>query len=660
VIENIVRHRRMGKSALEAAEDATRQLFLAVTATTATILAVFVPVAFMGGIVGKFFYQFALTVAWAVSISTLVSLTLTPMLAARWAGPDEGEDAAQQPSPSRGLIGRVLERMNGGFDRLGVAYRGAIGWALDHRRTTIGIAGASLLGAVLLFPVIGGEFMSQSDRSQFYVHFETPAGSSLVYTQSKAEEIEHRVQRLQGVDYTYTTIGAGSGGTVEKGEVLVRLAPKRQRKLNQFEMIEAVRHELAPLHGVSVSVLQAGKMGLVDKPVQVDIRGRDVAELDRLAREVADEMRGVPGAIEIESSLSPGKPEVRIDVRRALAAELGLSVGQIASVVRPAIAGEAVTTWEAPDGESFDVRLQLPAEQRTDPEDLARLPITTGRQDPATGGWTVVPLAQVAEIGPGTGPSKIERKQLERVVTISASVAHGANLKQVSDEIRARTAALELPAGYALSLGGETQDFEETRGYVLEALILSVLLIYMILASQFGSFVHPLSIMVSLPLSLVGALLALLLFGNTMNIMSMIGVILLMGLVTKSAILLVEFTNELRAGGMERREALVTAGQTRLRPVVMSALSTIFGMLPVALALGEGAEFRSPMARAVIGGLTTSTLLTLIVIPVVYTYFDDLAGWMRTRIAARQAARGAAAREKVGSAGELPVPALAD
>jgi hydrophobic/amphiphilic exporter-1 (mainly G- bacteria), HAE1 family len=277
------------------------------------------------------------------------------------------------------------------------------------------------------------------------------------------------------------------------------------------------------------------------------------------------------------------------------------------------------------------------------------------------GSVLAVALAQVAEIEPGTGPSKIERKQLERVVTVSASVARGANLKRVSDEIRARTAALELLTGYTVSLGGETQDFQETRGYVLEALILSVLLIYMILASQFGSFVHPLSIMGSLPLSLVGALLALLLFGNTMNIMSMIGVILLMGLVTTSAILLVEFTNELRAGGMERREELTTASQTRLRPVVMSALCTIFGMLPVALALGEGAEFRSPMARAVIGGLLTATLLTLIVIPVVYTYFDDdLEGWVRTGVAARQAALGAAAGEEALPAAELPAPALAD
>jgi hydrophobic/amphiphilic exporter-1 (mainly G- bacteria), HAE1 family len=422
---------------------------------------------------------------------------------------------------------------------------------------------------------------------------------------------------------------------VEEGETLVRLTPRSERRYDQFELIELARRAVSPLHGVRVSVLQAGRMGIVEKPVQVDIRGRDVAELERIAHALAAEMADIAGAIEIESSLSAGRPEVRVDVRRHLAAELGLSTGQIAGVVRLAVAGDAVTDWEAPGGETHDVRLRLQPGFRASAEDLARLPISLPRADAGGVGHAVVPLGHVAHIEHGTGPARIDRSQLERVATVSASIARGANLKQVSDEIRARAATLELPAGYSISLGGETQDFEETRGYIVEALLLAVLLIYMVLASQFGSFTQPLSIMVSLPLSLVGALLALLIFGNTLNIMSMIGIILLMGLVTKSAILLVEFTNELRAGGMDRREALITAGQTRLRPVVMSALSTIVGMLPVALALGEGAEFRSPMARAVIGGLSTATLLTLIVIPVVYTYFDDAAAWLRARVSAR-------------------------
>jgi hydrophobic/amphiphilic exporter-1 (mainly G- bacteria), HAE1 family len=659
VIENIVRHRRMGKSATQAAEDATHQLVLAVTSTTATILAVFVPVAFMGGVVGKFFYEFALTVAWAVSVSTLVSLTLTPMLAAWWmtrAKPDsEAADELPQAGHAR-AVGGLAGWVRGGLGRLAAGYGRMLELALERRKTTLALAAASLLGALLLLPVIGGEFMSQSDRSEFYVQMETPPGSSLAYTASKAGEIEERLHGIPGVEYTFTTVGAGATGSVERGEVLVRLVPKGERRLDQFETIETVRRELAPLHGVSVSVLQAGKMGLVEKPVQVNVRGRDVAELGRLTEALAREVREIPGAVEVESTLSTGKPELTIDLRRSLAAELGLSTERIASVVRPVLAGEAVTTWEAPGGESYDVRLQMPARQRAVAEDLARLPITTLQPDPITGGWTVVPLGHVAEIGYATGPSRIERRQLERVATVSASVAADANLAKVSDAIRERAAKLNLPAGYSISLGGETHDFEETRGFVLEALLLSVLLIYMILASQFGSFVHPLSIMVSLPLSLVGALLALLLFGNTMNIMSMIGVILLMGLVTKSAILLVEFTNQLRAEGMKRHEALLTAGRTRLRPVVMSALSTIFGMLPVALALGEGAEFRAPMARAVIGGLTTSTLLTLIVIPVVYTYFDDAAGWLRARATGRHRVPRRLTRQS-GRAVEMPLPA---
>jgi hydrophobic/amphiphilic exporter-1 (mainly G- bacteria), HAE1 family len=659
VIENITRHRRMGKSAAQAAEDATHQLVLAVTSTTATILAVFVPVAFMGGVVGKFFFEFALTVAWAVSVSTLVSLTLTPMLAAWWVGRERPVTGAgyEPPPPRRArTLGGLAEHVSAGLERLAGGYGRMLELALERRRTTLAIAAASLAGALLLLPVIGGEFMSQSDRSQFYVHLETPPGSSLAYTSSKAGEIEERLRGIPGVEYTYTTVGTGS---VESGEVLVRLVPRRERRLDQFETIEAVRRELAPLHGVSVSVLQAGKMGLVEKPVQVDVRGRDVAELGRLTEALAREMREIPGALEVESSLSTGRPELTIDPRRSLAAEMGLSPGRIAAIVRPVLAGEAVTTWESPGGEVYAVRLQIPARQRAGAEDLALLPITIDRPDPVTGGWSVVPLGHVAEIGYVTGPTRIERRQLERVATVSASVARDANLAKVSDAIRARAGTLDLPPGYSISLGGETQDFEETRGFVLEALLLSVLLIYMILASQFGSFVHPLSIMVSLPLSLVGALVALLLFGNTLNIMSMIGVILLMGLVTKSAILLVEFTNQLRAGGMERREALLTAGRTRLRPVVMSALSTIFGMVPVALALGEGAEFRAPMARAVIGGLTTSTLLTLIVIPVVYTYLDDAGGWLRAR-ATRERVRRPALRPQGSGAAELPLPLPAD
>lgn len=627
VIENTVRHKRSGKTAMEAAEDATRELVLVMTATTFTIVAVFVPVAFMEGIVGKFFYQFGITVAWAVLVSLFVAFTLTPMLAARWSG-DEKAETGTAP----GRLDRVAAFIERRMDRLATGYRSGLAWALSHRRTTLAVAVASLVAALFLLPVIGGEFMTSFDRGYFYVQFDAPADVSIDYTRRKVAEADGRIRELPGVSHTYATIGGGMMARVDEGEMLVSLTPRGDRSLNHLELMERVRASLRDIHGIRVSVLESGKMGQVQKPIQIDIRGTDPAELARLSAETLGLMRDVPGAIELESTLPEQRPEHRIEVRRELAASVGLSVGQIATAVRTAVAGEDATTWEAPNGETYDVTVRLPEGWRTGVADLRRLPIGSPMaRDPVTGGASAIPLAQVADIQAGTGPSRIDRKNLERVVTVQANTAPDANVQQVSGEARTRLAGLDLPGGYTVGLAGETQDFEETRRSIVTALLLAVILIYMILASQFGSFTHPLTIMVSLPLSLVGAFLALLLTGDTVNIMSMIGIILLMGLVTKNAILLVDFAKERIADGMARREALLDAGQVRLRPILMTALTLIFAVLPVALAIGEGAEFRAPMARAVIGGMTTATLLTLIVIPVVFTYVDDAVAWLKRR-----------------------------
>jgi hydrophobic/amphiphilic exporter-1 (mainly G- bacteria), HAE1 family len=631
VIENIVRHRRAGTPPAQAAEEATREIGLAVTATTFTILAVFIPVAFMDGIVGKFFYQFALTVAWAVLVSLFVSFTLTPMLAARWTG---SADAAKMHRVRP--LARVSAFIDRRMDRLATRYRRLLEWALDHRRTTVGIAVASLVGALALLPVIGGEFMTASDRGYFYVFFDAPADASIGYTQRKAVEVDQRVRALPGVSHTYTAIGGGSMGSVDRGEMLVKLVDKRDRSLNQEQLMQRARESLAVVHGIEVSVLDAGKMGQVEKPIQIDIRGPELAELERLSAAALDRMGAVPGAIELESTLSDTRPEYRVQVRREMAASLGLSVAQVAAAVRPALAGEDATTWEAPDGSIYNVAVRLPDYGRTGLADLGRIPIASQNRDPGMPGATVIPLAQVADVEVGTGPARIDRKGLQRVVTIRANTAPGANVQQVSAGARESLASLDLPAGYTLALAGETEDFEDTRASVGAALLLSVLLIYMILASQFASFSLPLVIMISLPLSLVGALLALFFTGDTVNIMSMIGFILLMGLVTKNGILLVDFAKERMEAGAPRREALLDAGQIRLRPILMTALTLIFGVLPVALALGEGAEFRAPMARVVIGGMITSTLLTLVVIPVVYSYIDELTERVRGTIERRR------------------------
>ncbi|NJD09385.1 MAG: efflux RND transporter permease subunit [Gemmatimonadetes bacterium] len=623
VIENIVRHREQGEDHFTAAGRGTREIFLAVMATTGSILAVFVPVAFMRGIVGRFFYEFGMTVAWAVLVSLFVSFTLTPMLSAWWGvNPHEGEGGNR--------FQRTLELFDVWFDRQAERYRGAITWALAHRKTTLGIAFGSLVLAFALFPFIGGQFFPPSDRSEFTVSFETPEGSSLAYTRSRAELIEQKLRTFPGVEFTYTTIGSGMTAKVNGGEVYVKLVGPRERAYGQFQLMAMARDSLTRLYGVQVGVLEAGGMGGSQRPLQVNISGPDVAELQRLSAEVEKVMRGIPGGVDIDQSLGAPRPEFRVHINRDLAAELGLDIGQIAMAVRPLLAGDAVTRWEDPSGEERDVVLRVAAEARTSRADLANLPIATPQRED-NGMAPVVLLGQIARIEEGGAPAQVDRIDLERTSTVGAATLPSLSIAEASKQIRQRTADLAKPP-YRIALGGETEMLEQTIGYVLETLLLAVILIFLILASQFESVAQPFAIMLSLPLSLIGVLLALLLTNDTMNMMSMIGGIMLMGLVTKNAILLVDNANEKREQGMDRHTALVEAGRVRLRPSMLTTAAMIFGMLPIALALGEGGGFRAPMARAVIGGLITSTMLTLLVVPVAYTYFDDMGHWFKRRM----------------------------
>ena len=626
VIENIVRHRQMGSERFRAAGVGTREIFLAVMATTLSIVAVFVPVAFMGGIIGRFFYQFGMTVAFAVLVSLFVSFTLTPMLSAWW-----GVEPHDPADPSGGPLARGIGRFNAWFDRTADRYTGAIEWALARRRTTMGIAFASLVGAFALFPFIGGAFMPESDDSAFTVTFEAAEGSSLEYTEEKARQIGRVLRAMPEVAFTYTTVGAGATGTVRSGNVYVDLVPRAERERTQQQLMVAARGEMQSIFGVTTAVLVAGGPGGAQKPIQVNVRGPDVIQLQELSNQVAALMADVPGVVDIETSLGDPRPEYRIDVNRDLASELGLDIGQISGTVRPLLAGQTATTWQDPSGEERDVVVQVAPERRTSLADLVSLPIATAVRGEG-GGAVTVPLGQIARIDEGEAPSQIDRLDLSRIGTVSASVGPETSLAGASAEIRDAVATLDLPAGYSVVLGGETEQLEETVGYVIEAILLAVILIFLILASQFESFTQPLAIMLSLPLSLVGVLLALLITGDTLNMMSMIGVIMLMGLVTKNAILLVDNANERRRAGSGRHQALVEAGRVRLRPIIMTTLAMIFGMLPIALGLGEGGGFRAPMARAVIGGLITSTLLTLLVVPVAYTYFDDLGEWAKRRL----------------------------
>jgi hydrophobic/amphiphilic exporter-1 (mainly G- bacteria), HAE1 family len=619
VIENIVRHREKGEGYFTAARRGTSEIFLAVMATTLAIVAVFVPVAFMGGIIGRFFYQFGMTVAFAVLVSLFVSFTLTPMLSAWW-GVDPHDPSHGGGNPvTRGIAG-----FNRWFDRSADRYRGIIGWALRHRIATMLIAAAAFVGTFMLFPLIGGGFMPEQDQSAFNVSFETPEGSSLAYSAQKAQEIGAALRSLEGVDFTYTTVGAGVTGTVTAGNIYVDLVPSAERERSQQELMVDARQKLASLFGATTAVVEAGGLGGPVQPLQVNLRGPDVTQLAQLSEQVAAKMRTLPGVVDVQTSLGAPRPEFRIDVNRDLANELGLDVGQVSGAVRPLLAGQTATTWEDPTGEERDVVVQLAPERRTSLESITSLPIATS-VDGASG---TVPLGQVAQVAEGVAPAQIDRQDLERVGSVGAGVGPESSISEASAAITGALGEMQLPAGYTVTLGGETEQLQETMGFVLESILLAVILIFLILASQFESFTQPFAIMLSLPLSLIGVLLALLLTDDTFNMMSMIGVIMLMGLVTKNAILLVDNANERRQAGDDRRTALIEAGRVRLRPIVMTTLAMIFGMLPIAIGMGEGGGFRAPMARAVIGGLITSTLLTLVVVPVAYTYFDDFGGWV--------------------------------
>lgn len=632
VIENIVRHREMGKDHFTAAGVGTKEIFLAVLATTLSIVAVFVPVAFMGGIIGRFFFQFGLTVAWAVLVSLFVSFTLTPMLSAWW-GVDphvEGEHGRSKNPLTRGI-----GAFNRWFDRQAQKYRGVIEWALGHRKSVIAIATLAFVGSFALFPFIGGGFLPPNDQSEFSVLFETPEGSSIEYTRAKALDLAARLGAEEWVEYTYTTVGAGATGTVTNGSVFVKLVPTDERDFSQAEALVLARGAVDNLFGVDVQVLEAGGLGGPRAPLAVEVRGPDIEELTRIAALVEERVEGVEGVVDVQNSLGAPRPEYRIDVNRDLANELGLSVGQVANVVRPVLAGLDVTTWEDPAGEERDVVIQVAPEERTSAAQIAQIPVSTSERTEA-GAAVTVPLGQIAAIREGTAPAQIDRDALQRVATISGNTTPEVSIAEASQAITAAAAELDLPPGYSVTLGGETEQLEETAGYVLTAILLAVILIFLILASQFESVSQPFAIMLSLPLSLIGVLLALLITDDTLNMMSMIGVILLMGLVTKNAILLVDNANERRALGKDRWTAVVEAGQVRLRPIMMTTLAMIAGMLPIALAMGEGGGFRAPMARAVIGGLITSTLLTLIVVPVAYTYFDDVGDWIKHKFLSRE------------------------
>jgi len=614
VRENIVRHVEMGKDHYTAAREGTAEIGLAVTATTLSIVAVFVPIAFLQGEAGQWFKPMALTIACSVLVSLFVSFSLDPMLSAYWPDP-------HVPEEKKWWITKVLDRFNRWFDGLAQKYRLLIGWALDHPKSMVSIALGSFVVAIAMPAVglVGGGFFPGDDRSELNMSVETPPGSSLDFTRLKAEEAAALARSYAEVEYSFTTVG-GASGAVDAAAIYLKLTPKNSRDRGAEVIATALRDDVKRIGGATVFVFESD-FGGSQKQVQLELRGTDPDALNTVAQQYLDIVRSVPGAVDVGLSSKGQKPELDIQVDRGLAGAYGLTVGQVANALRPAFAGIEVGDWIDPGGETRDVRVRLAPSARTRALDLEQLPINIRGASGATG---TIPLGQVATVEQSLGPAIINHLDRDRVVRVEANIA-GRSLSEVLADINTKVAAVPLPPGVRFTQGGEAEQQAEVFTSILIALGVAIGLMYFILVVQFGSFLDPIAILISLPLSLIGVMTALAITGQTINIMSMIGLILLAGIVAKNAILLIDFAKFSREkGGLPLREALIEAGAVRLRPILMTTFALVAGMVPIALGSGEGAQFRAPLGVAVIGGVITSTLLTLLVIP---TFYEIMDGW---------------------------------
>ena len=617
VIENIYRHMSQGETPMEAAKSASEEIGLAVMATTFTIVAVFVPVAFMPGIVGRFFYEFGITISAAVLVSLFVAFTLTPMLSSKWLRREDEEHTG-----SENILQRFLYKFNHLFDKLNGKYEKSLRWSLAHRKTIVFGAIAIFILSFMLMGMLGSQFFPESDQSQFNMIVESAPGSSLEQTSVICNKVEEIIRTHPEVTTVLTTIGSGND-PVTIATILVKLVHTNERNKSDKQLISEIRNDIKMIPGAKFSARVQGGPGGNEKPVTLSIRGESLAELQKIAEKVEAIVKSTPGAVDIENSLELSKPEIRINIDREKASDLAVNPYLIASTVRAMIDGAVATQFKEGD-EQIDVRVRLKQDNRKNISDLSQITVKSnkkiGNQD------FLIPITDIATITQDVGPSKINRYSRQKEIRVDANL-DGKFLGVALEEILKETSKLELNAGYSINVIGQGQMQEESFGNMMITLLLAIVFVYIVLAAQFDSFIHPFSIMLALPMSIIGAVLALLIFGSSLSVMSMIGIIMLMGLVTKNGILLVDYTNVLRERGMSRFDALIKAGPTRLRPILMTTFAMIFGMVPVALALGEGAEFRAPMGQAVIGGLITSTLLTLFIVPVVYSILDDVSNY---------------------------------
>ncbi|RIK96094.1 MAG: AcrB/AcrD/AcrF family protein [Proteobacteria bacterium] len=625
VLENVYRHMEEGEAPAEAASRATDEIGLAVVATTLAVCAVFVPIAFMGGVVGRFFRDFGLVATCAVLISMLVSLTLTPMLCARFLRVERNP-------------GRVWHALEGGYVALENVYRRVLAWGLRHRPAVLALALVAVAAGVFAARFAPIEFVIAEDRSEFNVWLKRPLGASLDQTLVTVERLEAALREMPEVRTTFATIGGGAKKRVNEALVYVQLVHKSERDHSQQELMHAVRERVGGL-GLELADYAVEEIPFINLPgarsaqLMYAFRGPDVDALQRHAEALVERMRQAGGYADLYLSYETGKPQIDLEITRERAADLGVSAAQIGRTVAALYAGYKAATFEE-GGERYDVRVQVRPEYR---DDLAKLELVHVR---AKGG-ALVPLRNLVTPRVGSGPVQIDRDSRTRSITVFGNLA-GKSAGDADAEISRFAAELGVGHEIAFEPIGPSQRLRETTSAVLFAFALALVAIYMILASQFDSFVQPLLIMLSAPLSFVGAFVAIALSGHALDVMGQISFLMLMGIVMKNAILLVDYTNTLRSRGAKLFEAVLESGPVRLRPVLMTTVSTVFGMLPVAFGRGDGSEWRNPMGIVCIGGLLTSTLLTLLVVPVAYTYLVEGQGALASGLA-RLRGRGVAA-----------------
>jgi len=615
VLENIYRYmEEKGMPAMQAAIEGTKEIGLAVMATTMSLLAVFLPIGFMGGITGRFMSSFGFTASFAIAVSLLVSFTLTPMLSSRFIKMPPQQAGGSHHASKDSKFFSFLDRH----------YTQMLEWAMAHRKSMIALCVAVSLATIPLFMIVGKSFVPVDDRSEFQVTVKAPEGTSLAATLTIAERMARDLREQKGVVATLTSIGSASGGFVtiasssNRASMYVKLVPVSERDFTQNDMMERAREMFKKYPSeIRTSVMSAGGAGGGQADVQYVLKGPDLDKLNEYSQKIVAKLQGMPGVGDPDVSMVFGKPELRVEIDRQRASDLGVKVTDIATALNTLVAGQVVSSFPS-GGEQYDVRLRADNKYRTSVEGLSQLIVfSTNKQ-----GW--VPLDQVVRIKGGTAPSSISRLDRQRQVTISANVLKGSSQQQVIAEVQKAADDLKMDPGYGTAPIGMSKMLSEAVYYFVIAIALTLIFMYIVLAAQFESFLHPFTILLTLPLAIPFGILSLALAGQTINIFSALGMLLLFGIVKKNAILQIDHMNGLREKGLDRYEAIIQANRDRLRPILMTTAALVVGMLPLIVSSGDGAATNRSIGVLVAGGQTFCLLLTLLAVPVFYSLFDDM------------------------------------